>query len=127
MLQKSLLILSLISLVISGGVHRVAQSRWNIPNQNLNTELTLFFALDNKLPSNGYINVDLSVLGSQDSETCNIFEITGTLDPEDYADSLISGTMSCIPNKCSCLVSESLNAGVSYGMTLDNIVTEAAG
>ncbi len=57
MYSKKILILSvLISFTLAGGIHRVAQSRWNAWSYGSATALNLYFALDNDLDG-GYVYV----------------------------------------------------------------------
>jgi hypothetical protein len=51
--SKIILIFALLGLAMSGGVHRVAQSRWNNPSKTYATTLSVFFALDCDLPAAG--------------------------------------------------------------------------
>jgi hypothetical protein len=54
---KILLMLAVLGVAMSGGVHRVAQSAWDCPQAGKGTVLSLFFALDNPLPVGGWLIV----------------------------------------------------------------------
>jgi hypothetical protein len=56
---KILLMLAVLGVAMSGGVHRVAQSAWDCPQAGKGTVLSLFFALDNPLPVGGWLIVNV--------------------------------------------------------------------
>jgi len=57
--SKILLFFAVLGVAMSGGVHRVAQSRWNTPQAAEANRLCLYFSLDNALPAAGYLLVGI--------------------------------------------------------------------
>jgi len=56
---KITLILVLIGLSCAGDIHRIFESRWNVPQEGKSTKLGLYFALDNRLREGGTMNIEL--------------------------------------------------------------------
>jgi len=79
MLKKLLFMFFFLDIVLSGGIHRVAQSRWNIPNEGSNTILNIYFTLDNDLPVGGIINIGFPFDINYILTTCDVWEIENDL------------------------------------------------
>merc|ERR1712039_464663 len=116
--SKILLIFAFLGLAMSGGVHRVAQSRWNCPQAGKATTLSLFFALDNDLPSAGYLMVGLPSGASHTPTTSavhvwhlgNSFTVPTTVTNQ--------GTCAFSNNVLSCTFASALTKNTAYGLAI---------
>jgi hypothetical protein len=137
---KILLMLAVLGVAMSGGVHRVAQSAWDCPQAGKGTVLSLFFALDNPLPVGGWLIVTvpsgtgltvtaktLAELGTVVSSTAYVHAWTlGTsLNPPTTVEN--QGRCSWVDPKLSCQFAKALAAKTSYGLALPTSGTSVAG
>ena len=117
--------------VLSGTIHRVAQSNWDCPNMDRNKALYLYFQLENPLPAGGFIKIDFPSSFKLIPTTCDIWPITTTLkhptDPNTRYKGTITATGSSSPITFYCSLKSSpysnatdqaLEAGKVYGMSL---------
>jgi hypothetical protein len=121
--SKILLFVAIIGIAMSGGVHRVAQSAWNCPQQGRATTLSIFFALDSALPKGAYMYVTLAsahaptvsspaVAGSAP----HVWALTTSLTPPTTPTNL--GTCTWSTPTLKCYFASALTAGTSYGLAM---------
>ena len=112
MYSKKILILSvLISFTLAGGIHRVAQSRWDAWSYGSATALNLYFALDNAVDGYVYVTVPSGVTVTD----CAVWPLGTDLDApadNDYA-TWIWGSFSS--GVCT-LTGATLAADTAYGL-----------
>jgi hypothetical protein len=138
--SKLLILVAVIGIAMSGGIHRVAQSAWNYPQAGKGTVLSLFFALDNPLPVDGWLIVNLptgtniavntktkAALGTIASSTAyvHLWTLGTTLSPPTTVEN--QGYCSFSDPKLSCQFAKALVAKTSYGLALPSTSASAAG
>jgi hypothetical protein len=117
--SKILLFAAIIGIAMSGGVHRVAQSAWNCPQQGRATTLSLFFALDSALPASAYMYVTLPSAHVPTIATPSVIHawaLTTSLTPPTTASNL--GTCTWSAPLLKCTFASALTAGTSYGLAI---------
>jgi len=102
------LITCIFGIALSGGIHRIAQSRWDEWSFGDATALNLYFMLDNGVASTGtmYVTVPAGVTVTG----CAFWALGDTLDPPATMDSW--GYWS----SGECSLSSALSANTAYGM-----------
>ena len=104
---------------MSGGIHRVAQSKWDCPNKGHTKSLHLYFALDCGLPKDAFMKVTLpATLSAFAWDTCAFFAVTTTLTAPTTG--LITGTKTATH---FCKAGAALAANTAYGLQLTKTVT----
>lgn len=99
----------LFGVVLSGGIHRIAQSTWDCPHVERNKIIFLYFSLDNALPANGHIKIDFPKDFSHVPTRCDVWEIKTSLD---YPDSgRYYGVISGVSPIFYCVLSTSSMSG----------------
>ena len=122
--MKTLILLSiLIALAMTGGIHRVAQSDWNVPNQGQCTSLNLYFSLDNPLPVGAYIKVTFPWDLDHVPTSCSHWEVSH--DSLGTAPETPTGTMASVSGSYYCSFATALNAGTAYGLSLTSSTSTA--
>lgn len=129
--MKTLICLSLIvALAMAGGVHRVAQSGWDCPNEGHNTELNLYLALDSGLNEDGVLKIGIPS-GASDfaPTTCWTWELVDGLEyPGDDDEDVTEGTLEADAPAYYCTPGVALSSSNIYGVHLgDNSGSLAEG
>ncbi len=114
--MKTLILLSIIALAMSGGIHRVAQSDWNVPNQGQCTTLNLYFSLDNGLPIGAYLKVTLPAGLAHVPTSCSHWEVTAS--SLGTAPTTATGTLATVSGSYYCSFLTALAANTAYGLAL---------
>ena len=128
-----LLLTTILSLALSGGIHRVAQSRWDKPNEGMNKALYLYFSLENALPVGGFLKITLPQDFVHTPETCTAWALETDLDyPADVpgevsflATNLLKGTLSGSDKEFFCKWEVELYADTCYGLALARTTSTA--
>lgn len=116
--SKILLIFAFLGLAMSGGIHRVAQSRWNTPQQGLATDLSVFFSLDCDLPAAGYLVVTLPSGASHTvtATAVHVWALTTSFAVPTTVTNL--GTCDVTSNVVACTFASALTKNTAYGMVM---------
>ena len=119
--SKILLLFAVIGIAMSGGVHRVAQSAWNCPQAGRATTLSIYFALDNPLPTTGYMMITLPSGASHTPAVTatsfpHVWPLGTTLDPPTTP--VNKGTCSYAAPLLKCTFATALTAKTSYGLAM---------
>jgi hypothetical protein len=118
--SKILLIFAFLGLAMSGGIHRVAQSRWNTPQAGLATDLSIFFSLDCDLPAAGYLVVGLPS-GASHTVTItttgiHVWALTTSFAVPTTATN--AGSCEFSSNVLKCTFASALTKNTAYGMVM---------
>merc|ERR1712157_285227 len=129
--SKIVLIFALLGVAMSGGIHRVAQSRWNTPQKDEATHLCLFFSLDNPLPAAGYLRVGLpSAAGFTPDVAAATARIhVWALETSFAVPATVTnaGTCAFSNNVLDCTFASALTANTAYGMEIKGGAMGAVG
>ena len=92
-IHQVITLLSFIRLTYAGGIHRLAQSQWNFPNKGRNTELYLYFSLDNDLPADGYLKMTFPADFTHVPTQCDVWVLGTDLSYQTDANKRYHGTI----------------------------------
>lgn len=119
-LSKLLLLTAVLGVVLSGGIHRVCQSRFDTRDSAEISTLSLFFALDNALATGSYVYVDMPA--GVTVSGCAFWALGDDTDaPDALSASWITGSYS----SGICTTLGALAANTAYGMQLGASVSGA--
>jgi hypothetical protein len=94
-LQKMLLIVAVLGVAMSGGIHRVMQSRFNNPDFNQASALNLYFMLDNAVGAGGFMMITAPTGVTISGTACNMWALGDSADaPLAGSASWMTGTLS---------------------------------
>jgi hypothetical protein len=116
--SKVLLIFAVLGVAMSGGIHRVAQSRWNVPQKGLATSLCLYFALDSDLPAAGYLLVGIPAGATFTPTGTGVHAWALTTSLAVPAKSSNAGTCAFANNVLDCTFASALTKNTAYGMVI---------
>jgi hypothetical protein len=116
--SKIVLIIALLGLAMSGGIHRVAQSRWNTPQAGQATQLSIFFSMDCDLPAAGYLRVGIPSGSSYTPSTTGVVAWPLTTSFTVPTTGTIAGTCAWANNVLACTFASALTKSTAYGLTM---------
>lgn len=124
--SKILLLFAVLGVAMSGGVHRVAQSRWNTPQAAEATKLCLYFSLDNALPAAGYLRVGIPSASGFTPQTSgvHVWALGNTLAAPATASN--AGTCTWANNVLACTFASDLTAMTAYGLEMTTATAMSA-
>jgi len=61
--------------VLAGGIHKILNTRWDFPNEGVSSKLFLYFTLDNKIPTGGYLRIVLPSDLDFSPSSCRIWNL----------------------------------------------------
>jgi len=101
-------------------------------NTNQNTDLYLYFALDNDLPAGGYLKIDFPATFVHAPTSCAVWELTDNVEVPPTSTDLLTGTLSgSSPFYCTLETTAEVAAGlkknIAYGLKLAGTATVLAG
>jgi hypothetical protein len=123
--SKIILLVTVLGMAMSCGVHRVAQSRWNCPQANRNTKLSFFFVLDNPLPATGVLNIGVPSASGFTPTAGVAWTLADSWTAPTTVENL--GTCSFASNVYSCSFATALAKNVAYGVELTGAASTTVG
>lgn len=123
--SKIILLVTVLGMAMSCGVHRVAQSRWNCPQANRNTVLSFYFVLDNPLPNTGYLNIGIPSASGFTPASAVAWTLADSWTAPTTVENL--GTCAFANNVMSCTFATALAKNVAYGVALTGAATTTVG
>lgn len=116
--SKVLLIFAFLGLAMSGGIHRVAQSRWNVPQAGQATNLSIFFSMDCDLPKAGYLMVGIPSASSHAVTATGVH--VWALGTSFAVPAKATNAGSCVfeTNVLKCSFASDLTKNTAYGMVI---------
>jgi hypothetical protein len=123
---KVLLFVALLGIAMSGGVHRIAQSRWNCPQASRNTALMMYFCLDNPLPNTGYLQIGIpSTSTFVPALVANVWTLGTSWTAPTTVEN--AGTCTLASDVLSCQFATDLAMNTAYGLVMTGSATTTVG